>query len=135
MFDSIRSKLIVPDSKYLYAGVWNTLFGYLSGVFIFKIFENNLSVIVIGVIANALSISMSFFTYKIFVFQTVGNWLQEYLRSYVVYGAMAIFSIFSLDILINYLKFNIWTAQALTIILGVIISYLGHRNFTFKVNK
>ena len=78
---------------------------------------------------------MSFFTYKIFVFQTVGNWLQEYLRSYVVYGAMAIFSIFSLDILINYLKFNIWTAQALTIILGVIISYLGHRNFTFKVNK
>ena len=135
MFDSIRSKFIVPDFKYLYAGAWNTLFGYLSGVFIFKIFENNLSVIVIGVIANALSISMSFFTYKVFVFQTVGNWLQEYLRSYVVYGAIAIFSIFSLDILIDYLKFNIWTAQALTIILGVIISYLGHRNFTFKVNK
>ena len=132
MFTSITDKLQVSHLRYLCAGVWNTVFGYLVGILIFKVFENSLSIIFICILANILSISMSFATYKIFVFQTDGNWIQEYFRSYLVYGGMAIFSIIFLEILVGQLHFSIWLAQALIIIVGVLISYLGHKNFTFK---
>jgi len=132
MFTTIREKLQAPHLRYLCAGAWNTTFGYLVGVLIFKACENSLSIISIGILTNILSISMSFTTYKVYVFKTKGRWIQEYLRSYLVYGGMAIFSIISLEILVGQLNFSIWLAQALIIISGVLISYLGHKNFTFK---
>ena len=132
MFAAVKKTLQASQFKYLFAGAWNTVFGYLVGVFIFKIFEDSLSIISIGILANILSISMSFTTYKLFVFKTRGRWIQEYLKSYLVYGGMAILNIIFLDILIRHFNCNIWLAQAILLTLSVTISFFGHKNFTFK---
>jgi hypothetical protein len=72
------------------------------------------------------------FNNKIFVFQTKGNWIFEYLRAYVVYGGTAILVIGLLWILVDSLTLPFWIAQGLVIALTVIISYLSHSRFTFR---
>lgn len=118
--------------RYLIAGGWNTAFGYCLGVGLYLLLSDRLHITLIAVICNILAISMSFLTYKLFVFKTPGNWLNEYLRSFVVYGAMALLGILLLWCFVDLLGIGIWWAQALVIFLTVFISYFGHKLFTFK---
>lgn len=128
-------KLLEKQSlRYLVAGGWNTVFGYGVGVGLYTILSSQLHVAVIAAIANILAITMSFLTYKLFVFKTAGNWLSEYGRSYLVYGSMALLSIVLLWALVDYSGMDIWYAQALVILLTVGVSYLGHKFFTFRSN-
>lgn len=118
--------------RYLLAGGFNTLVGYSIGVGLYKALESNLSIIWIGIISNILSITVSFLIYKIFVFKTAGMWLTEYMKSYIVYGGIAVIGIFFLWVFMDKMKISIWLAQALVMGMTVIISYLGHSRFTFS---
>lgn len=130
----MRKLLQKKSIRYLLAGGWNTVFGYGIGVGLYMALSSKLHIAIIAAIGNILAITMSFLTYKLFVFKTTGNWLVEYGRSYLVYGFMALLSIVLLWILIDYLGVDIWYAQAFVIIFTVGISYLGHKFFTFRVN-
>ena len=95
-------------------------------------FADSASIWEIGLLVNIVTISVSFLTYKLFVFKTSGNWWAEYLKAYVVYGTLALLSVFILWILVDVYKVTIWLAQGLLVIVTVIISYVGHSNITFK---
>ena len=118
--------------RYLIAGVWNTLFGYLCGVIIYYKFGDQLGVVIVAILANILAISMSFFSYKIFVFKTRGNWMIEYIRAYCVYGLSAGVGIVILFIFVTCLGIKFWLAQGLVIFLTVVVSFIGHKKFTFR---
>ena len=118
--------------RYLLVGGLNTLIGYTIGVGIYQAFDNNLGIVWIGLISNILSITVSFLSYKILVFRTKGMWLAEYMKSYIIYGGIALIGIFFLWLFVDKMKISIWLAQALVIGLTVIISYLGHSRFTFR---
>jgi putative flippase GtrA len=130
----VRNILQKKSTRYLLAGVWNTLFGYGVGVGLYITLSSQLHVTVIATISNVIAISMSFLTYKLFVFKTTGNWLLEYGRSYLVYGSMALLSVALLWILVDYLEVDIYSAQALIIVITVGTSYLGHKFITFRSN-
>ncbi len=118
--------------RYLLVGTWNTIFGYLCAVGLYYYFGELLGVIVIGIVSNIASISMSFITYKMLVFKTHGNWLSEYLKTFLVYGMSSLIGIFILYVGVSRLKFEFWIVQGLAIILVAILSYLTHSKFTFK---
>ena len=118
--------------RYLLVGSWNTIFGYSVGVALYGTLSPYLHILGIGVIANIFAISMSFLTYKLLVFKTVGHWLPEYLRSYVVYGGTALLGTLLLWLFVDGLKISIWIAQGLIIVSTVVISYIGHARFTFS---
>lgn len=118
--------------RYLLVGGWNTFFGYLTGVGIFLKLGQHLHIVLIAIIVNVISITMSFVTYKILVFKTRGQWLSEYLKCYLVYGVNALLGIFSLWLFVDQFAVNIWIAQAAIIPLTVIFSYFLHARFTFK---
>lgn len=118
--------------RYLLAGGFNTLVGYSIGVVLYKALESNLSIVWIGLISNILSITVSFLSYKTLVFKTKGMWLIEYMKSYIVYGGIALIGIFFLWLFVDKMKISIWLAQALVIGLTVTVSYLGHSRFTFR---
>lgn len=131
----LRDALTALESRrvrYLLAGGWNTLFGYGAGVSLYLLLSKHLHIAIISILANAISITMSFVTYKIFVFRSKGRWVIEYLRSYVVYGSAAIFGVGFLWLLVKGLDLNIWIAQAVVIIATIGISYFGHGIFTFR---
>lgn len=120
--------------RYLFVGIWNTLFGYLIGILVYKSIINISNIILVGLVANFISISASFLMYKIVVFKTSGNWIKEYLKSYIVYGITALISIFILWFFVEYLKINIYISQAGALIGTITFSYYGHKKFTFIKN-
>ncbi len=121
--------------RYLVAGIWNTLFGYSVSVALYYAFIEYLNLILIIIISNILTITMSFLTHKCFVFRTKGQWWTEYIRSYLVYGSTALFGIVLLWISVDYLGVPFWLAQGFVMMLAVIASYLGHKHFTFSKRK
>lgn len=121
--------------RYLAAGAWNTLFGYGLMIILFELLSSHLHLVVIAAISSFFSITVSFLTYKVFVFKTMGNWLSEWMRSFVVYGGATAFSIALLWLLVDAFGLNIYIAQAISTVLVVFASYIGHQKFTFKKNE
>lgn len=129
----MMAKLLQSDkTRYLLAGAWNTAFGYGLGVGLYLLLSEHLHTTLIALIVNSLAITMSFISYKLFVFKTRGNWVGEYLKAWIVYGNIALLSIIFLWIFVDVMKINIWLSQAITIMSTVVISYFGHKKFTFK---
>lgn len=118
--------------RYLIAGGWNTAFGYFATVVLYYLLSMRLHIVAIGILANIICISMSFLTYKLFVFKSQGEWIREYFRSYVVYGGSAVIGISGLWFLVDMIGIPFWLAQAVLMVAGVIVSYVGHDKFTFN---
>jgi putative flippase GtrA len=128
----IYSLILSEKFRYLLAGVWNTIFGYAVGGFGYLLFNQHLHTIWIGIFANIIAISMSFITYKVFVFRTTGNWIAEYLKMYLVYGVNAIIGSILIWILVDIFNINIWLSLGVVWVLVFLTSFFLNRSFTFK---
>lgn len=117
--------------RFLLVGGWNTAFGYGISLITYSVLEKHIHVILILTLSNVISITNAFLLYKLLVFKTQGNWLSEYLRSYLSYGITALGGIFLVWILVDFLGFLFWTAQGLAIASFIPISFLFHKRFTF----
>lgn len=127
--DRIKSDI---RCRYIVAAVFNTMLGYLLSVFTYFIFRDYFSTLVVILLANFFTISTSFLVYKLFVFNTKGNWIKEYFKCYVVYGANTIFGIGILWALVDLYDIKYWISQAIAIIIMGIFTFLTHSNFTFR---
>lgn len=118
-------------SRYVAAGVWNTAFGY--GVFALLVacFSARVHYLLIAVVSNVLAISNAYVTHKIFVFQTRGNYLREYLKYYVIYGATALGGLALLAFLVSVVGLNVYVAMACVLCAQTALSFAGHRRFSF----
>jgi putative flippase GtrA len=128
---------MITDQKtqYLLVGGANTVFGYCLGLLFYEVFSSYLHIILIASIINIINISVSFTTYKLFVFKSKGIWYKEYFRSYLVYGTAALVNIFLIWLLVDGWQIPFWIAQATLILLTVALSYIGHSKFTFANTK
>jgi putative flippase GtrA len=124
----------VLDKKSLFilVGCINTLIGYLIALGVYLILNDLLHIIIIGIIINILNITISFVSYKLLVFKVRGNWLHEYLKSYLVYGIASILGVAALWLLVDKLSTPFWIAQAVTVLVVAIFSYFSHLRFTFN---
>ncbi|MBI5399103.1 GtrA family protein [Candidatus Saganbacteria bacterium] len=118
--------------NYLLVGIWNTVFGYLTFVGLYCLLSVKIHYLFLLVISNVFSITNAYIGYKIFVFKTRGNYWQEYLRFYLVYGAALAVNFALLPIGVELLKISPpWALAGLTVI-NVIFSYYGHKKFSFR---
>ena len=118
--------------RYLFWGGFNTLFGYLSSILIYEFLKKDINIVLIAIIGNFFAISMSFLTYKIFVFRTKGNWISEYLKSFTVYGIGSLFGVIIIYVGVDLMGIQFWQAQGFAILLVTLFSYLSHSRFTFR---
>lgn len=130
---SALARVLKPRlTKYIFVGAWNTFFGYSIGIFLYYSLKNYMHIIVIATIGNIVAITMSFVTYKMFVFNTTGNWLVECFRSYIVYGSSAVLGVILLWILVDIFTVPYCLAQATIILVTIIVSYISHNKYTFS---
>ena len=128
-------------SRYTLVGIWNTIFGYgsyaaLTALFMPRIAHGYLAA---AVLSSLVSINVAFLGYKWFVFKTKGNYMREWFRCHVVYGTAAVIGIAVLPVFVySYRRFVGLEASAPYIAgatvtgLNVIVSFLGHRHFSFR---
>ena len=120
--------------KFMIVGIINTIFGYLIGLLNYFIFYSKIGIIGVGFLNNIVAITFSFTLLKFFVFKTTNiNWFLEYIRSYVVYGIQGLAGILILWVCVSFFNINIFFSQAISILTTVLLSYFGHKKFTFKV--
>ncbi len=129
--------------RYLVVGGWNTLFGVAVYAALFGIFskwlglkimimEKDYLYLVLAVPSNILAVTNAYICYKIFVFRTKGNIVREYFRCYLVYGTSMLLGMGGLYVLVTWLKFNPVAANILLTGITVVISYFGHKFFSFR---
>jgi putative flippase GtrA len=149
--------------RYLLVGVWNTAFGYLTYATLTWVLSRHVAFgyLYAAVLSNFIAISVAFLGYKWFVFTTQGNYLREWLRCFVVYGAAALPGLLLLPMVVNaliyfchispgarvghathfqftaqYLHSTFLTAPyiggAILTTGTVIFSFFGHRHFSFQ---
>ena len=118
--------------RYLATGGFNTLAGYGEFALLYYLMTPALPYAVPWLLANILGITTSFLTYKFFVFRTHGRYLREYLRFYVVYGIPALPGLGLFALGVGKLHWNAYAVHAVIMFLTVIVSYFGHKHFSFR---
>ena len=123
------------ELRFLIVGGINTLIGYLTVTCIYTMLKDKVSFFMIGVISNIIAISITFTLQKLLVFQTRGNWLKEYLRSYITYGFVGVLGYVMLWVFLNIFRINVWISQGLIMLVITAISFFGHKKITFGLKK
>ena len=122
--------------RFLLVGAWNTVFGvgvlWLLDRFIPYDVRSLVQKEAVLVLSWVICVSHNFFTFKLLVFKTWGNWLKEYLRMYVTYGATFLVQSVLILALSSWLGWSLFWASVPTIAVVTVMSYLGHKYFTFR---
>jgi putative flippase GtrA len=132
--------------RYLCVGVWNTVFGYGTFAMFVTIYNHllhhqnlPLTVDLASITGTPITITMTYFCYKFFVFHTHGNYLREWLRCFAVYGIAMIPGLLALPILTRALQqiphllhSAPYLAGALMTAFTAIYSFVAHKSFSFR---
>lgn len=120
--------------KFLLIGIINTVVNYFFSIATYYLFYKDFGFILYNILNIFFGITFSFNMFKFFLFKTNNNlYFKEYIKSYVVYSLKISIGFFLLFIFLELLKINIFVSQALTIILTTLLTYKGHKNYTFKI--
>jgi putative flippase GtrA len=128
--------------RYLLIGGFNTVFGY--GLFALLNWAftgmGPYSYLYAAVLANPIAITVAFLGYKWFVFRTRGNYLTEWIRCMGVYSSTMLIGLAGLSVLVPILRRVLssppqapYLAAAIMTCVTVLVGFLGHRNFSFRM--
>ncbi len=141
-FDSVSlaiAQLVISEKfRYLLAGAWNTLFGFLAfaGLF-FLLTPYSVHYRVILLISQAIAITSAFLVYKFFVFNSnsnsYSNPVHEYIRFVLVYLVALTLNFALMFALVDFAKLDAIFSQGISTVLTVLVSYVSHKKFSFRV--
>ena len=126
--------------RYLIVGAWNTLFGY--GLYALLTYWLTplipAAYMVAATVGTVIAITVSFLGHKLLVFRTKGHFLKEYFRSWMVYGTTSLIGVLLLPLLVVALNpfvtpqaYVPYIAGALVTVGTVVVTFFGHKKFTF----
>lgn len=127
--------------RYFLVGLWNTAFAYGSYAFFTAILDRHMpaSYMAGSALSSVLNITVSFLGYKWFVFRTSGNYMREWWRALMVYGGSILLGLVFLPPAVFAVRSATGNAQRAPYIAGllllagqIVLSFLGHRRFTFR---
>ncbi len=132
-------------ARYAVVGAANTLFGYCCYALFVAVYRHTLpkasrsvTVDLASITATLIGVTVSFLTYKFFVFRTRGNYLREWFRCLLVYGAATLPGLFILPGLTRLLSavpplhaVSPYAAGAIVMGGTAVCTYLAHNRFSF----
>jgi len=98
----------------------------------FRVWASEHSYLLIQWITWAISVPFGAFTLKYFAFRAEGSYLRQALRAYLVYLPTQIIASLLLTLFSLILGLHPLIGQLFAIVIVTIISYLGHKYFTFR---
>lgn len=115
--------------RFLLVGGFNTVLAYSLFALFFAV--AHLPYMWALIIQNVITINFSIFTMRYYVFQSKGNFLQEYCKAWGVYLWMFFFNSISLTFLVEVCHiYELW-AQAIYLTISTIMTYILHKYFSF----
>lgn len=130
----VRARLAPHEEKlrFLVVGGWNTLFSYGMLWLLDSLLRDRMHYTLILTLNWVIGVTHNLFTFKLLVFRTRGNWLKEYLRSYVVYAGAYVANLAIVAVVMEIWHPRLGVAALPAIVVVTIISYVGHKYFTYR---
>lgn len=122
--------------RFLVVGVWNTLFSVALLWALERSIPHDANSLLqkqlILTLVWVIAVTQNFFTFKLLVFRTKGNWLREYGKMYVTYSATFVIQSVLIQLISGRFGVSLFIANIPVIFIVTILSYLGHKYFTFR---
>jgi putative flippase GtrA len=117
---------------YLIVGTWNTLFGYVVFALLYYMLQARLHVDVVLVFSYLPATANAYIGYRYIVFRSTGSVRRELRRFVAVYAATLAANLVVLPLALHLLPWNAYVIQGLFTGIIVVLSYLGHKHFSFR---
>ena len=119
--------------RFLLVGGFNTVFAY--GVFatLYELAHINYNSALI--LQYFITVNVSFFTMRYYVFRSRGNIGAEYAKAWTVYIGMYFFNAFALNFFVWILGLYPLVGQAAYLVVSTILTFLLHKYYSFREHK
>jgi putative flippase GtrA len=87
---------------------------------------------IVLIISRELSVVSAFIAYRLLVFKVRGELIHDFARFWLVYSGSLVLNMVALPFFVEIVGLEVLVAQALTIVLTVLSSWIGHSHFSFK---
>lgn len=134
----IRSGRVIPGLlrddrvRFLVIGGVNTVVGYGLFVLVQGLIGSHVSYFGSLLIAHIGASLLAFFLYRHWVFRVRGNLTVDFLRFQLVYVVPLLANLLALPILVALIGIDVYLAQALIVLVTSVVSYVGHKFFSFR---
>jgi putative flippase GtrA len=120
------------EVRFVFVGGINTIVGY--GTFaIFIAFS--FPYLVANTLSTVIGVINSYLWNRFFTFKSKNRAIDEIARFSLVYFISYCFGMLFLWVIVGRMGVNIYIAGAMNIFVTTLISWFGHKNFSFKINK
>lgn len=132
--DSRLLRRLLRDERVRFAvvGGVNTVVGYG----FFSLFQYLLGAhiwyVVSLLLAHLCASFLAFLLYRLFVFRVRGNVIIDFLRFQLVYLVPLTANVLALPALVEWAGLNVYLAQAVIVVVSTVISFVGHKFFSFR---
>ena len=116
--------------RFLLVGGFNTVWAYI--LFILFIAVLRIPYQIGLIIQYILTVNISIFTMRYYVFRSHGSLKKEYLKAWNTYLSMLIFNYVFLYFLIEIFNINVLFSQAVYVIISTIITFCLHKYYSFR---
>ena len=118
--------------RFLLVGGINTVLGLLL-FYLVQFFIGKYITYIGSLLTTHLMVStIGFILYRKYVFKVTGNLLVDFFRFQSVYSVSLISNLVILPVLVSGFHWNVYVAQTLTIAAVTVVSFLGHKLFSFQ---
>jgi putative flippase GtrA len=126
--------------KFLLVGVWNTLFGFVLFVVLYKLFSNVIKINYFAytsaqILGKIISILNAYIFHKYITFKSIlkgKEMLIEFFKFSTTYIVLFIVGLILMPFLVEVLKIKPIIAYMLQAIIVISTSYFGHSRFSFR---
>lgn len=119
--------------RFMIVGIWNFIFGYACFALLYWLLGGFLHDAIILALAYILGITCAYISHRIFTYRSEGKILNEYFRFYLVYGVQITLNFVFFLLFVRIFHCNPYMTQAIISLVLVILSYWGHKHFSFQV--
>ena len=131
----LRKLISNQQIRFLIVGGFNTVLGFLTFSLFQYLFGKNIGYIGCLIFSFILVTTFSFYIYRTYVFTTKVPLITSYLKYQSINSVSLLVNLLLLPAIIIYFSLNPYISQAISIFIISLLSYLGHRFYSFKSNK
>ena len=119
--------------RYLVVGVWNTLFAYAAFGVLYLLFHKHVHYLMISVCAHMFAVTNAFICQRWLVFKSRASWVSAFLRFNMVQLFALGWGLAGLTFLVEIIHLNPLLSQFLTMRATLVVSYVLHREYSFRI--
>jgi len=128
----MRETIARTEFRFLVAGAWNTLFGYLAFLAVYSISGEEARIWIVLSISYAISLVQAFLVQRFLVFRSTGVLRQEFARFALASLAIFLANLAALPIALRLTEISAPILQGCFVIVSTIASYLAHKHYSFR---